>query len=185
VRPASGNIATTDPALSVQQDRLNHDIRYIKALPPPSWIRQHSLQYPLWAISFALFLSGIGTWLGRRILKRNPTIERKQKAYSTATKALEGLKAHPSEKSLSQAKTILLDFLGARLGMSFLGLTHPEIKSLLRKENVDELLIVNTLDVLEKLTFAVYAPSRIDSQSKAALIVEAETLLIQLKALNP
>jgi hypothetical protein len=55
----------------------------------------------------------------------------------------------------------------------------------LRKENVDELLIVNTLDVLEKLTFAVYAPSRIDSQSKAALIVEAETLLIQLKALNP
>ncbi len=185
VRPASANIATTDPALSVQQDRLNHDIRYIKPLQPPSLIRQNSLQYPLWAISFALFLSGIGTWLGRRILKRNPIIERKQKAYSTASKALEGLKEHPSEKSLSQAKTILLEFLGARLGMSFLGLTHPEIKSLLRKENVNELLIVNTLDVLEKLTFAVYAPSRIDSQSKAALIGEAETLLIQLKALNP
>ena len=183
VLPSSGNISPTDPAFLVNQDRLNSDIRYIKPLQTRSVLYKPSLQYPLWAISFMLFFSGLGTWLWRRILKQNPIVERKQKAFSTAIKALHALKEQPSEKSLSRAQTILLEFLGDRLGMSFLGLTHPEIKSLLRKESVDELLIVNTLDVLEKLAFAVYAPSRVDSQSKAALIGEAETLLLQLKAL--
>jgi hypothetical protein len=182
VHPASGNVAV-DSGLSAQQEKLNREIRYIKPLTPPALWYKKSIQQPLWALSLSLFFSGTGLWLWRRMMKQNPLLERKQKAYGVASKALRELKGHPNEKSLSRAQTILLEFLGDRLGVSFLGLTHPEIKSLLLKENVDELLIVNTLDVLEKLAFALYAPSRVDSHSKAALISEAEALLTQLKAL--
>jgi hypothetical protein len=179
VMPTSANIAHTSTA--ARPPLADTDIRYLKPLTKNKF---EGVAIPfLWGGLLIAFISGISTWLWLRFRKKDPITERKQKAYSTALKALKELREHPTEKGLSRAQTVLLEFLGDRLGMSFLGLTHPEIKSHLTKAAIDELLIVNTLDVLEKLAFALYAPSRVDSQSKAALIGEAEALLSQLKVL--
>ncbi len=182
VAPTTSNIATVSSNRTHNEPELaDTDIRYLKALQAQPM--GNTSKAILWSISLLALVSGLGRWIWQHVRTQEPHLERKQQAYSIAVKGLRDLKAHPTENSLSRAQTILLEFLGDRLGMSFLGLTHPEIKSHLLKAQVDELLIVNTLDVLEKLAFALYAPSRVDSHSKTALITEAETLLAQLKAL--
>jgi len=184
VMPATGNMGASNALHPTQvTPTAENDIRYLKPITQARFGTDSVTPRILWALSLIAFFSGIGRWLWQRLNNQNPLTERKHKAYGIASKSLRELKAHPNEKSLSRAQTILLEFLGDRLGMSFLGLTHPEIKSHLLKANVDELLIVNTLDVLEKLAFALYAPSRVDSSSKTALITEAEALLAQLRTL--
>jgi len=184
VIPSTGNMSTANTGLTQHViPTAKNDIRYLKPITKNTFGANTTAHVILWAISLIAVLSGIGRWVWQRTQTQNPGTERKQKAYGIAAKALKELRAHPNEKGLSRAQTVLLEFLGDRLGMSFLGLTHPEIKSHLLKANVDELLIVNTLDVLEKLAFALYAPARVDSTSKTALITEAEALLAQLRTL--
>lgn len=184
VMPSTGNMSTANTLHPTQTiPTAENDIRYLKPMTTNVFMANTTTQILLWAISILAFFSGVGRWIWLRTHAQNPLTERKQKAYGIASKALKELKSHPNEKSLSRAQTILLEFLGDSLGMSFLGLTHPEIKSHLLKAAVDEPLIINTLDVLEKLAFALYAPSRIDSDSTTALITEAEALLAQLRTL--
>lgn len=179
VVPATGNVAvppkTTPPA--------SEDIRYLHPLNTRSPLTHGAVAYGLWILGIGLVLSRVAYGLWHRLKYRNPDVTKHQKAYKIAIKAIQELHAQPDEANLTRVYHILLTFLGSRLGVSVKGLTHPEIKVLLEKADVDPLLVVNTLDVMEKVSFALYAPSRVDAVSKAALIQEAEALLMQLKSL--
>lgn len=168
---------------NVAQQSEDQQIRHIKTFSTKQKFGVRVIGI-LFAFPVLLIVAALVARLGRRLIKNNKTLVRKQWAHAKALKAIKDLRDASTEDSLLQAQRVLFTFLSDKLGGSFVGLTHPDIRTRLERAGVEPLLIVNTIDVLEKITFALYAPSRIDSESKSRLLDETESLLNQLRTIG-
>ncbi|MCP4050427.1 MAG: protein BatD [bacterium] len=166
---------------------LQKDILYLKS---PLYLERKSkylfdsiLFRLLILLNIVLLMYSIISILFKKFYIKNEARKKKQKAYNTALQSFSRLSRNIESDTgaVSKLQNIFLTFLSNKTGVSFYGLTKAEMATVLEKNNLDKRNADSCLDIMEKLAFTVYAPSKVSIEDKKIIF---ETTAAQMKNLK-
>jgi hypothetical protein len=169
------------------------DIRYIKEdLGPLKPVGRLVLVTPLFLIVNGLpvvVLAGMVLLRKRREkLAADVGLARSRRAGKVAKKRLAKAKSQASVEHagefFAEIYTALTSYIADKLNVSPHGLTTERISELLQQKGVDDTLIQNLVDLIQKCDFARFAPASLTQQDIDRALAEAEETIIHIEGLK-
>ena len=157
---------------------LRQDISYLKPVEKSrqSWI------WVLWlglALNLGFMSVSLIKWIKDVFFKLSPQALQRKKAVKLALGKLNKLQPE-SAKVMSELESLCLAFLADKTGTSFKGLTQEEMRDLFQGRSIPHAMIEQMLTLLNKISYAIYAPSQTSVSDKQTLISETKTVIQEL-----
>ncbi len=165
---------------------LRTEIRYLKPIGKKEnekYLFRHPFFILIGLLNLLCFIYWIGDSVRKRFFVKDEKSFKRQKAADMALKRLKEvgkrLQQHPGE--ISKTQNVFLEFLSNKTGQPFLAMTTDQMRthltqSELSKEHVDAITAL-----LEKLSFAGYAPSAMNARDIQHLHQNTTSLIRELK----
>ena len=177
-------------AFSKEEVRLlGKDIRFIKT-QAHAWRRvgRHFHQSPWFVLLLVFPLVAVSGAYGYRVrqdrLAENVALARARRASREASKRLKkarSLLAVETQKEFyAEVARSVLGFLADKFNLPAAGLVSEDVEEHLRRRNVDETLIQQTLALLQDCDFHRFAPTESDTENMRATLKRAEELIEKL-----
>lgn len=168
---------------------LRQEIHYLKPVDLKRNYR-YAFQNPVLLVVFGLdflaLMSAMGFFLKQRFFKSDAVAVRRQQAYDVAIKSLRELSFDEKDTALfSKLQTILLEFFSHKLGVSCMGLTRDELRQQLVLYQMPDAANDHGMNLLEKLAFMAYAPSRAGDSDRREWGRQIQAYLMTLKPWKP
>ncbi len=168
---------------------VGHDIRYIKT---PPRIRHQSTEphknplfFVLFPIPFLIALFALLFRLQATVLRKDPAIQLRRKALSTAKLSLKNLlkDAESSQpvQTVSRIAEIIETYITHRFGFAAVGKTLDELKEELSHFNVEQSVTADLIPFLEELDRCRFGGSSVDKSIVAKLLENTRSLIDKLE----